>query len=70
VASIEIIFHTASAPKRCLDVDTVYTKGDLLCIQYKDGMIVKYPLRNVFSVAGMHGSHWGSTRERRKKVAR
>jgi len=46
-------------------VDTVYTKGDLLCIQYKDGMIVKYPLRNVFSVAGMHGSHWGSTRERR-----
>ena len=64
MADIEIIFHTSSAPKRCSNVDAVYTKDALLCVQYSDGMIVKYPLSNVFSVAGPHGSHWGSSRER------
>ena len=34
----------------------------MLCVQHKDGMIVKYPLCNVFSAAGQHGPHWGSTR--------
>ena len=62
MATIEIIFHTSSAPKRCSDVDAVYTKAGLLCVQHEDGMIVKYPLSNVFSVAGPHGPHWGSTR--------
>ncbi len=62
MADIEIIFHTSSAPKRCRDVDAVYTKGGMLCVQHKDGMIVKYPLCNVFSAAGQHGPHWGSTR--------
>jgi len=68
VAEIEIIFHSSSKPKKCENVDAVYTKGSLLCVQYSDGMIVKYPLLNVFSVAGMHGPHWGSTRERANSV--
>ena len=62
---IEIIFQSSSTPKRCADVAAVYTKGGLLCLQYADGLIVKYPLCNVFSVASnKHGPHWGSTRER------
>lgn len=58
---VEIIFHTASAPKVCKNVVTVYTKGDLLCLQYKKGIIVKYPLINIFSVAHTHGVHLGSS---------
>lgn len=60
---IEILFHTASAPKICRGVETVYTKGDLLCVQYKDRLIVKYPLLNIFSVAHYHGHHLGSTKK-------
>ena len=63
---IEILFHTSSAPKKCKNVEAVYTKDALLCVQYKDGLIVKYPLVNVFSVASFHGPHLGSTRERNK----
>ena len=58
---IEILFYSASAPKICKNVDTVYTKGGLLCVQYKDRLIVKYPLLNIFSVAHYHGNHLGST---------
>ncbi len=58
---IEIIFCSTSAPKKCKDVIAVYTKGALLCIQYKDGLIMKYPLCNVFSIAGHHKPHLGST---------
>lgn len=66
IGEIEILFHSSSAPKRCKGVIAVYTKGALLCVQYKDGMISKYPLCNVFSVSGRHGPHWGSTRERNR----
>jgi hypothetical protein len=59
---VEIIFHTSSRPKICKDVDEVYTKGGLLCIQHKNGLIMKYPLLNVFSVANYHGKHLGTTR--------
>ena len=59
---IEIIFHTSSRPKICNDVDEVYTKGELLCVQHKDGLIMKYPLLNVFSIASYHNKHLGSTR--------
>ncbi len=58
---IEIIFHSSSTPKKCKDVEAVYTKGGLLCIQYANHLIVKYPLCNVFSVAHNHGPHLGST---------
>jgi len=60
---IEIIFHSSSKPKVCEDIDEVYTKGDLLCIQHEDGLIMKYPLLNVFSVASYHGTHLGTTRK-------
>ena len=60
---IEIIFHTSSRPKICNDVDEVYTKGELLCIQHNNGLIMKYPLLNVFSIANYHCEHLGTTRE-------
>lgn len=62
IIQIEIIFHTASSPKVCKDVDTVYTKGGLLCIQHTGGLLMKYPLLNVFSIAQYHGKHLGTTR--------
>ncbi len=58
---IEIIFNSTSTPKICKNVVAVYTKGGLLCIQYKDRLIMKYPLCNVFSVANYHKPHLGST---------
>jgi len=58
---IEILFHTSSTPKICREVVAVYTKGALLCIQYKSRLIVKYPLCNIFSVAHKHGPHLGTT---------
>ncbi|KKN71246.1 hypothetical protein LCGC14_0422890 [marine sediment metagenome] len=59
---IEIIFHTSSTPKKCINVIAVYTKGDLLCVEYKDALIMKYPLCNVFSIASYHHDHLGSTK--------
>ncbi len=59
---IEIIFLSSSTPKKCTNVDAVYTKGGLLVVQYRDGMVIKYPLCNIFSVAHKHGKHWGSSR--------
>ena len=61
---IEIIFQSSSTPKKC-NVEAFYTKGDFFCTQYKDGLIVRYPLSNIFSVASYHGNHWGSTRNAR-----
>ena len=57
---IEIIFHSSSTPKKC-EVEQIYTKGDFLCTGYKDELIVKYPLCNIFSVAHYHGPHLGTT---------
>ena len=62
VMKIEIIFHTSSTPKKCTKVEAVYTKGGLLVVQYQDGLMVKYPLCNVFSIAGYHTCHLGSTK--------
>ena len=59
---IEIIFHSSSTPKECENVVAVYTKGDLLCVEYKDGLIMKYPLCNVFSIGSYHHNHLGSTK--------
>ena len=59
---IEILFHGSSSPKR-FNVVAVYTKGGLLCCQKLNGMIVKYPLMNVFQVAHMHGAHCNSSVE-------
>jgi hypothetical protein len=58
---VEIIFMDASKPKT-VDVDDVYTKGGLLCFQYADGLIVKYPLDRIFQIAHQHGKHHGSNR--------
>lgn len=57
---VEIIFHSSSTPKIVKRVYAVYTKGALLCVQRRDGLIIKYPLENVFSVAHKHGKHAGS----------
>jgi len=59
---VEILFHTASSPKRFKAV-SVYTKDALLCCQKADGLIIKYPLCNVFQVAHMHGAHCNSSVE-------
>lgn len=49
----------AAKPKRCLNVDDVYTKGGLLCLRQGE-WIWKYPLQHVFSICHKHGNHWGS----------
>lgn len=56
---VEILFHTSSSPKRLM-VIAVYTKDALLCLQRKDGIIIKYPLMNIFQIAHRHGSHVAS----------
>lgn len=61
--NVEVIFHTSSSPKKHTDVDAIYTKGDFLCIQLKDGLIMRYPMINVFSVASKHHRHLGTTRK-------
>ncbi len=58
---IEVIFHSSSTPKKMKEVRLLYTKGGLLCIQMEDGLIIKYPLLNIFSVAHYHGEHLGTT---------
>ena len=62
---VEIIFHTSSTPKKMDDVYAVYTKDGLLCIQHNNGLIMKYPLCNVFSVAQWHKNHAGTTRDKK-----
>ena len=64
---IEILFHTSSSPKTIKKVVAVYTKDALLCVQLKDGLILKYPLLNIFSVSHMHGQHLGTSYKKRKK---
>ena len=59
---VEIMFHSSSTPKK-VEVEKTYTKGDFFCTQYKDGLIVKYPLLNIFSVANYHGDHLGTTQK-------
>ncbi len=63
---VEIIFCSSSTPKVCENVEALYTKGGLLCVQYQDGLIVRYPLVNVFSTANYHGPHLGSSRKEPK----
>ena len=60
---VEIIFCSSSTPKKCKNVEALYTNGGLLCVQYQDGLIVRYPLTNVFSTANYHGPHLGSSRK-------
>jgi len=57
---IEILFMSSNTPKRMKCVAT-YTKADFFCVQRKDGMIIRYPLMNIFQVANMHGPHIGSS---------
>lgn len=59
---VDIMFHSTSAPKMCDNIDSVYTKGELLCVQHSNGLLMKYPLLNVFSVAQFHMKHLGTTR--------
>lgn len=58
---VEIIFHTSSTPKT-IEAFAVYTKGGLLVVELPDGLLLKYPLCNVFSVAHKHGKHLGTTK--------
>ncbi len=56
----EIIFHSSSSPKNIKNIKSLYTKGQLLCIQLENGLIIKYPLINIFSICHKHGKHLGS----------
>ena len=60
----EIIFHSSSTPKKLKGIHALYTKGGLLCVQMEDGLIIKYPLMNIFSVAHYHGKHLGTTKDK------
>ena len=62
---IEIIFISSSAPKT-IYAKSVYTKGGLLCIHRIDGLLIKYPLCNVFSICSKHKRHMGSGSGRKK----
>ena len=57
---IEVLFHSSSSPKR-FKVTALYTKGNLLCCQKSNNLIVKYPLCNIFQVAHEHGEHCNSS---------
>lgn len=59
-SEIEIIFISSNTPKRMSAVAT-YTKAGFFCVQRTDGMIIRYPMMNIFQVASMHGSHIGSS---------
>ena len=61
---VSLLFHTSAREKRIVAED-VYTKGGLLCVQLPGGVILKYPLCNVFQVAHLHGPHAGSQRSPR-----
>lgn len=50
------------------DVVSVYTKDALLCIQRENGLIIKYPLLNIFQIAHMHGGHAGSAVEEKLPI--
>ena len=56
---IEILFISSNTPKRMRAVAT-YTKADFFCVQRADGVIIRYPLLNIFQVADKHGGHVGS----------
>lgn len=62
----EIIYIASARPKK-VEIDDVYMKDGLLCIQYPSGLIIKHPPGVVFQVAHMHGEHCGSNRNPRKK---
>lgn len=63
---VEIIFMSASTPKIIDAAVGPYTKGGLLCIETQDGIILKYPLCNVFSVSHKHMPHNGSIEKENK----
>ena len=59
---IEIIFISSNTPKR-MQAAATYTKAGFFCVQRADGMIIRYPLVNIFQVANKHGPHIGSSIE-------
>lgn len=59
---IEIIFQSSSRPKR-MTVEDIYTKAGFVCLQCADGLIVRYPMMNIFSICSKHGPHLGSCRD-------
>jgi len=50
-------------------VDDLYTKGGFLCLQCPDGLIVRYPMTNIFSVCSHHKTHRGSCRDKKGRQA-
>jgi len=59
---VEVLFMSSSTPKVIDNATAVYTKGALVCIEKDDGLIIKYPLCNVFSICHEHGKHMGSSK--------
>ena len=64
VMKVEILFMSSSTPKT-IEASAVYTKGNMLCVEWipdAEGktLIIKYPLCNIFHVAHFHGDHLGT----------
>lgn len=65
---LEIIFHSSSTPKKISNATQLYTKGDMVCVQLDDGVIVRYPLLNIFSIDSQHCKHLGSTQKKKEHL--
>lgn len=68
---VEILFCSSSTPKQ-IDATAVYTKNNLLCVEWvpdNEGrtLITKYPLMNIFHVAHYHGDHLGTCKHSHTK---
>ena len=58
----EIIFKDSCRPLE-IEVEDIYTKGGLLCLQLPGGMIRRYPIGIIWSITSPHQCHIGSTRK-------
>ena len=63
---VEILFHTLG--RLVIEVETVYTSDQTLCIQLPDGYIRHFPLMNIWSWTYIHGNHWGTTQNKSKRT--
>lgn len=55
----QIIFISSSTPKE-IEAIRFYTKADFACFMLEDGIIIRYPISNIFQVSNKHYPHIGS----------
>jgi hypothetical protein len=48
--NVDVHLLHKSQPIEHVDVRNVYTKGPLVCVMQKNGMVSKYPVRHVFRI--------------------